>query len=312
MSPDVGLPSTLRDWLTDPMVIRIIVAVVAMLLVITGMRLLRRVLGRRIQDADTRYRTRKFITFGSYVLALVVLAFIFSDKLGGLNVALGLAGAGIAFALQELIVSIAGWFTISLSGFFGVGDRIKMGGIKGDVIDIGMLRTTLMEIGEWVDGDLYSGRVVRVANSFVYKEPVFNYSGDFPFIWDEITVPIRHESDRTATRELLEAALSECVGSYAERAAAAWRKLVETYRIEDARVEPMVTLSANENWRVYTLRYVVDYRQRRTTKSQIISRVLEAIEASAGQVILATSTLEVSLAHGAGPGVDPGAQQKGA
>jgi small-conductance mechanosensitive channel len=104
-------------------------------------------------------------------------------------VAIGVAGAGIAFALQEVIGSVAGWIAISFGGFYRPGDRVQVGGIKGDVIDIGILRTTLMELGEWVNSDLYSGRIVRVANSFVFKQPVFNYSGDFPFLWDELRLP---------------------------------------------------------------------------------------------------------------------------
>ena len=80
---------------------------------------------------------------------------------------------------------------ILFGGFYKTGDRVQLGGIKGDVMDIGVLRTTVMEIGQWVDGDLYNGRIVLVANSFVFKEPVFNYSGDFPFLWDGIKIPIQ-------------------------------------------------------------------------------------------------------------------------
>jgi hypothetical protein len=86
---------------------------------------------------------------------------------------------------------VAGWIAVSLGGFYKVGDRVELGGIRGDVVDIGFLRTTLFEVGEWVDGDLYNGRVVRVANSFIFKEPVVNYSGDFPFLWDELHVPVK-------------------------------------------------------------------------------------------------------------------------
>jgi small-conductance mechanosensitive channel len=75
-----------------------------------------------------------------------------------------------------VIISVAGWTAVSFGGFYKVGDRIQLGGIKGDVIDIGVLRTTIMQIGEWVDGDQYNGRIVRIANSIVFKEPVFNYS----------------------------------------------------------------------------------------------------------------------------------------
>lgn len=96
--------------------------------------------------------------------------------------AIGVASASIAFALQEVIGSIAGWIAISFGNFYAPGERVQLGGIRGDVIDIGILRTTLMELGEWVASDLYTGRVVRIANSFVFKQPVFNYSGDFPFL----------------------------------------------------------------------------------------------------------------------------------
>jgi small-conductance mechanosensitive channel len=80
-----------------------------------------------------------------------------------------------------VIASVAGWMAVSFGGFYKVGDRVELGGIKGDVIDIGILRTTIMQIGEWVSSDQYNGRIVRVANSFVFKEPVFNYSAEFPF-----------------------------------------------------------------------------------------------------------------------------------
>lgn len=114
--------------------------------------------------------------------------------------ALGVAGAGIAFALQEVITSVAGWIALSFGQFYTIGDRVQLGGIKGDVIDIGMLRTTIMEIGEQVKGDQYTGRIVRITNSFVCQGPVYNYSADFPFVWDEITVPIKYGGDHNLAR----------------------------------------------------------------------------------------------------------------
>ncbi len=133
---------------------------------------------------------------------IIMVTIVFSDKLGGLTVALGVAGAGIAFALQEVIASVAGWLAILFAGFYKTGDRVQLGGIKGDVIDVNVLRTTLMETGQWVDGDLYNGRIVRIANSFVFKEPVFNYSGDFPFLWDEIKIPVQFGSNYDKARKL--------------------------------------------------------------------------------------------------------------
>ena len=215
----------IKRWLFDPTVGKLVAAIIGVLVVITVIKFVNRSLSRFVRDSEIRYRTRKFITFLGYVAAVFVVATIYSNRLGGLTVALGVAGAGIAFALQEVIASFAGWFAISFAAFNKTGDRVQLGGIKGDVIDIGVLRTTLMEVGEWVKGDLYSGRVVRIANSVVFKEPVFNYSGDFPFLWDEIVVPIRYGNNRKLTREILQRVAQEIVGDYAKHAASAWARM---------------------------------------------------------------------------------------
>ena len=202
----------LQRWLYDPTVGKLVALAVGILLVYVVTRLLKRTVAGRIKDNDTRYRVRKAISFAAYVAGFVVVAAVLSDQLGSFTVALGVAGAGIAFALQEVIASVAGWVAVSFARFYRTGDRVQLGGIKGDVIDIGVLRTTLMECGEWVNGDLYNGRIVRVANSFVLKEPVVNYSGDFPFLWDEIVVPVRHGCDAELARELILRVAEETVG----------------------------------------------------------------------------------------------------
>jgi len=282
-----------KRWLLNPVVGRFVAALIGILLVITIVRLIQKALSRRVHDTDTRYRARKFVSFVGYFLAVGVLIIVFSDKLAGFTVALGVAGAGIAFALQEVIASFAGWFAISFAGFYRTGDRVQLGGIKGDVIDIGVLRTTLMEVGEWVKGDLYNGRVVRVANSFVFKEPVFNYSGDFPFLWEEITIPVRYGSDYRLARKIIQDVADGLAGEYAAHATAAWKDMVRKYMIEDAQVRPLVSLAINDNWVEFTLRYIVDYKRRRTTKDAMFSRILEEIDRSGGRVRIASTTLEV-------------------
>lgn len=170
-----------------------------------------------------------------------------------------------------------------------------LGGIKGDVIDIGILRSTIMEVGAWIDGDLYNGRVVRMSNSFVFKEPVFNYSSEFPFLWDEIKIPLRYGTDIHLARELLTRLSKELVGEYSEFAKEAWEKLVNKYLIENAQVEPMITLTADENWITLTLRYVVDYKKRRSTKDQLLSRILEEIGLTDGKISIASTSAEINL-----------------
>jgi small-conductance mechanosensitive channel len=280
-------------WFLDPTVGKII-AVIAGLLVITVItRAARRVLLARIESTDTRYRLRKLVNAAGILAAIILVTVVFSDKLGNLTVAFGVAGAGIAFALQEVIASIAGWVAVSFGNFYSVGDRVQLGGITGDVIDIGVLRTTLMETGQWVKADLYNGRIVRVANSFVFKEPVFNYSGDFPFVWDEITIPVKYGSDCRLTREILQKIADETLSEFVPKAKHTWQGMVNKYRIEDARIEPTVTLIANDNWMEFTIRYVTDYKRRRSTKDILFTKILEAVDTTGGKVSLASATFHL-------------------
>ena len=289
------MQDTLARWLNDPTVAKLTASLIAIIVVGVLVRLTQRMLGRIIRDPDARYRSRKFITFAGYIVAILAVGAIFSSQFGALTVAFGVAGAGIAFALQEIIASVAGWVAIAFGNFFKVGDRVLLGGIRGDVIDVGILRTTLMECGDWVKGDLYNGRIVRIANSFVFKEPVFNYSGDFPFLWDEIVIPVRYGSDRALARQTIEDTVHEHVGAYAEWAKRSWSTLVQKYRIEDASVEPVVTMTADENWMTFTIRYVVDYKKRRTTKDTLFTTILDAIDRTDGKVEVASSSMDVRM-----------------
>jgi small-conductance mechanosensitive channel len=282
-----------RDWLSVPGLGRWMTAAVAVATILVVSFFVQRALTRRVADTTTRYRARKSVALSGYALALVAVASIFSNRLGGLSVALGVAGAGIAFALQEVIASAAGWVAILFGHFYAPGDRVQLGGIKGDVIDIGILRTTLMEVGQWVDGDLYNGRIVRVANSFIFKEPVFNYSADFPFLWDEIKVPVRYGSDWKLARATLLRVTEEICGDYARQSQDAWEKAVRRYALEDAQVDPMITLVANDNWLEFTARYITHYRTRRSVKDRLFTRFLEEVDKLDNRVRLASSTVEI-------------------
>ncbi len=290
----------LETWLPDPLLRKLVIALIWILLIGGVMALLRKRIFSQIKDSENRYRFRKGATFLGYVIILVVILLTFQVKMSGLGLALGVAGAGIAFALQEVITSVAGWMAIVFGGFYQTGDRVQLGGIKGDVIDIGVLRTTLMEMGQWVDADQYNGRIVRIANSFVFKEPVFNYSADFPFIWDEIRVPIRYGSDYQETEMMLQRIADTYLKESAEIAKKTWASMVKKYMIEDAITKPMVTLMANDNWVEFTLRYTVDFKRRRITKDILMRALLQEVDASGGRIQMASTTIEITKFPGQG------------
>ena len=153
------------DYLSNTSFQQLLFAFIGTLFVLVFSGFIKRIIPRYVSDIDKRYSLRKFVTYTSYTIVILMILVIFSGKLTGLSVFLGVAGAGIAFALQEVIASVAGFIAINFSNFYNIGDRVMLGGIKGDVIDVGVLRTSVMQIGDWVNGDLYNGKIVRITNS---------------------------------------------------------------------------------------------------------------------------------------------------
>ena len=283
----------LENTLSNTTITKFLIALLGILIItfiITG---LRKSVQRYVKDHNNWYKTRKTMNIFGYILAVIFLGILYSDMLGGITVVLGVASAGIAFSLREVIASIAGWLTILVGGMFKTGDRVQLGGVTGDVIDIGVLRTTVMEAGQWVNGDLYNGRIVKIANSFVYTQPVYNYSTDFPFLWDELTIPVRFGSDYTYARELIHKVAMKKTEEYSLDAREYWERMNRKFVIEDATTKPMVTLAVNDNWVQFTLRYVVEYKKRRILKDALFTGILKEIEQSDGKVELASATYEI-------------------
>tara|TARA_R110002124_G_scaffold174286_2_gene341922 strand:- start:934 stop:1833 length:900 start_codon:yes stop_codon:yes gene_type:complete len=287
------MENQLEEIIRNPAFSKIVFLIAGFFTIWFLIKIIRNKLFTHIKDNENRYRANKISSFAGYALSILLLSIAFSDKLGGFTVALGVAGAGIAFALQEVIASFAGWLAIMFGNFFKTGDRVQVGGITGDVMDIGVLRTTVMETGDWVNGDLYNGRIVLIANSFVFKEPVYNYSGDFPFLWDEIEIPFQYGGDYEMATTVILAIGKEIVGDLTIQSKEKWNELQLKYRLETAQTEPMVSLVANNEGVVFTLRYVVDYKKRRYTKTALFTKILTEIEKLNGAVKFPSSTVQI-------------------
>ena len=268
-----------------------IAAVVGILLIHATFRVLEETLPRRFGRADARYKVRKFIAFSGYLSILLFLAILFEDRLGRLSFALGVVGAGVAVALQDVLASIAGAFSIGFSKLYAVGDRIKIGDIRGDVIDIGLLRTTLMETGNWVGRDLYNGRIVRIPNSIVLKGSVFNYSQGFQFVWDEIKVVFTTTSDCQFAREMLLRVAKEAIGEYLVAAESSWKAMSDIYESADPSLEPTVALVVDAGNLEFAVSYAVDYRKPTAMKDQLFTKIVQEVADSNGRLEWASSSV---------------------
>jgi small-conductance mechanosensitive channel len=261
-----------------------VAAVIGILCIHAVFRVLEQTLPRRFGRADARYKVRKFVVFSGYFSILLFLAILFEDRLGRLSFAFGVAGAGVAVALQDVLASIAGAFSIGFSKLYALGDRIQIGDTRGDVIDIGLLRTTLLETGNWVSRDLYNGRIVRIPNSTVLKGSVFNYSQGFHFIWDEIKVLFTTTSDCQLAREMLLRVAKEAIGEYLVEAQTSWKAMSDNYRSANPPLEPTVALVVNAERLEFTVSYVVDYTKRIAMQDQLFTKIVEEIANSKGRL----------------------------
>jgi len=270
-----------------------VAAVIGILAIYLTFRVVERTLPLRFSKADVRYRVRKFIVFCGYVTVLLFLAILFEDRLGRLSFAIGIAGAGLAVALQDVIASVAGAFSIGFSSLYAVGDRVQIGDTRGDVIDIGLLRTTILETGNWVNADLYNGRIVRIPNNTVLKANVFNYSQGFRFIWDEIKVVLSTASDCQLARETFLRLTKEAVGDYLVEAKATWKMVSENIRTANPALDPTVSMIVNNGALEFSISYVVDYTKRTTMKDRLFTAIGAEIAKSNGRLQWNSSTTTV-------------------
>jgi small-conductance mechanosensitive channel len=239
---------------------------------------------------SARFWARQGVNLATAVLVALGLLSIWFDNGLHAAAALGVLTAGAAFALQRAITSLAGYFLILRGDIFTVGDRIVMGGVRGDVIGLGFLRTTILEMGQplgdddedvhtWVDGRQYTGRVVTVANAAVFDEPVFNYSREFSFLWEELKVQIAIDADyEQAERILLEAAL-EHSKDRAALGTESLQKMRRRFFVPNADLEPAVYYKLSSTWIEMAVRFIVPTHGTRRVKSAISKQVLEQFRA---------------------------------
>jgi len=271
---------------------KLVSSVVVLLIALVLNSMLRRVLRRRISDTA---HMRTVYTLGRNLVLLVVVMIVLMIWLGpssNISVAMGILGAGIAFASQETIGSFAGYLSIVLSGIYRIGDRVCIGDVTGDVLDIGILRTTVMEIGQWVRAEQYTGRVVTIANRAIFSDPVFNYTQHWPYIWDEITLPVTYESDWRRAAEIVLSHGQEYSEEFQANAEATLEQVRRRFPIQTTSVAPSLYVVMTDNWIELTMRYVVEVRKRRGVMAELHRELLEHFEREP-TISIASATFEI-------------------
>ncbi len=254
----------------------IVWTVVAVVVVVIGLRLSRRIVANNVEETQATYRANKILNYMATAIFLVTAAFIWFDAFDNLPTYLGLVSAGIAIALADVLKNMVGWAYILSRKPFQVSDRIEVEGSKGDVVDIRLFRFSLMEIDGWVDAEQSTGRLIHVPNGIVFNKAVANYTEGFGYIWHEIPVLITFESDWKLAEELIRAILDEDAPDVHGAAGTRIRDTARRYSIRVGTLTPTVYLTVRDSGVLLTARYLVEARTRRGREDRIWRSILEA------------------------------------
>lgn len=248
----------------------------------------------------------------SLVIAAILILGVMSiwfDSPARLASVIGLIGAGIAFALQRVITAVAGYFVILRGKTFNVGDRILMGGVRGDVIGLTFMQTRIMEMGNspredtaeqsWVYSRQFTGRIVTVTNDKVFDCPVYNYTHEFAYIWDEISIPVHfHQDFDEAERIILDSARSRALTEERLGEEEACR-IEKRFGIAVGEIAPRIYWRITQDWLEMTLRFLGPDHGIRGIKDGITRDIIAGFERS-GISIAATRQEAVDLAGASG------------
>lgn len=205
------LPGEVPSFVPPSLAVTVILALVWIVLRIMG-QLFEKVTASKMGSwgqARSMWRVVSYVVLGIVMFSLIL---VYLGDVTSTALSVGLVGAALAFVLQKPLLNLAGWLIITYRQVYRIGDRIEVQGARGYVTDINLMYTELQEFGNWMNGDTFTGRLVTVPNAVVVEGPTFNYTRDFPFVWDEVEILVTYESDIDVAKGHLTNAAMEVVG----------------------------------------------------------------------------------------------------
>ncbi len=266
------------EYLKSPIVQRAIYSLLTVIAAYVISALINRFINKQIRDLKRRYTARKTVVYIVSFLALVVIISIWAQ--GGRSVAtlFGVAGAGLTLALHQPVTSIAGWLLLLIRRTYESGDRVEIGGVKGDVVDIRLFYTTLLEIGNWVDADQSTGRLVHCPNAKIFTEPIYNYTRGFEYVWHEIKITVTFESDWKRAKQIIQQVAERKSFDIGDAVRTRIKRMSKKYLIHYGKLTPIVWTNIVDFGVELTLRYLSDARKRRSTQDEICQAVLDRFD----------------------------------
>jgi len=234
-----------------------------------------KIVWRLTEDPKSRYTWKRTVSFTLGFLTIILIAGVWIEAIGHFGAFLGLLTAGLAIALKDPLTNIAGWIFILTRKPFSLGDRIQIGELSGDVIDIRIFQFTLLEIGNWVQADQSTGRIIHVPNGTVFTQAQANYTSGFNYIWNEISVLVTFESQWKQAKKILLGIVRNHVENLSKDAEKKMIEASKKYMIQYKHLTPIVYTSLDPSGILLTMRFMCDPRKRRSTEHEIWEDVLK-------------------------------------
>jgi len=255
---------------------RLLLSLIIVILALLIRKALQRVILRQNLPPETTYFWMKSISYGVAFIAVLMIGGVWLYGLNNAATFLGLLSAGLALALREPIANLAGWLFILLRRPLSLGDRIELEGIKGDVIDLGPFFFSVLEVGNWVEAEQNTGRIIHIPNVKVFTAPIANYTQQFPYIWDEISVLVTFESNWQKAKAILENILEQERVTFSGPEEQALRETATRYYIKLGKLTPTVYTTVAASGVQLTMRFLTPVRQRRGREQHIWEALLNA------------------------------------
>jgi small-conductance mechanosensitive channel len=281
------------DWLIYPYAE--IGTPVAIILAIVMYRIGKHIINRKETDFREAYRKRSTLLTVVVLVGLAAIILLWARTLQHTGTFLGLLAGGLAIALKEPLLAIAGRIAILAGRIYIVGDRIQVEQTIGDVIDVGFFYTRMMEVGNWIGADQATGRIVQFSNSRIFGQvPVFNYTRNFAYIWDEVMLPLTYTSNIQAATQILLDTGNEYTREYLDGAQEQLEQMRRYFLVPAFELKPQAYMKVTSNWVQLTLRYVVQPKQRRSATHFIWQRTFQRLQARK-DITIASESSDVAI-----------------
>ena len=241
-------------------------------------RVVLNIVARNTTDIKARYQWQKITSYIVFIFIFIIIGQIWFEGIESIATYLGLLSAGIAIALKEPLTNITGWLYIVWRSPFDVGDRIQLGVQSGDVIEVNIFNFTVMEIGNWIDADDHTGRLIHIPNGIIFTETLANYGKGFKYIWNEIPVLVTFESDWKKSKKILQTIVEKNSHIQTKTANKKFDEATKRFMIIKPNLNSMVITKVEASGVELTLRYLCRPKTRREIEEKIWEDILEEFE----------------------------------